>query len=103
MMVGEEKSTMPRYKVAHVKEQGVDLIIIPLESRFGSLGNSAQNAQSHELQIRANSAGLAGTVVPVWDAGNNRMGFLAPNGFRPFFSGLTLYQVEQSINKEISW
>jgi hypothetical protein len=94
---------MPSYKVAHVKEQGVDLIIIPLERRFGSLGNSAQNTQKQELQMRANSAGLAGTVVPVWDAGSNRMGFLAPNGFHPFFSGLSLYQVQKSINKEISW
>jgi hypothetical protein len=94
---------MPSYNVAHVREQGVDLIIIPLESRFGSLGNSAQNGQCQQLQIKANSAGLAGTVVPVWDAGGGRMAFLAPRGFQPFFSELTLYQVEQMINKEISW
>jgi hypothetical protein len=94
---------MPRYKVAHVKDQGVDLIIIPLESRFGALGNSEQNAQRGELQMRANAAGLAGTVVPVWDAGGNRMGFLAPSGYNPFFSSLALYQVQRSINKEISW
>lgn len=66
---------MPRFKVAHVKEQGVDLIIIPLGSGFGSLSNSAQNAQQQELQIRANASGLAGTVVPVWEEANDRMGF----------------------------
>jgi hypothetical protein len=93
---------MPRYKVAHVKEQGVDLIIIPLERRFGSLGNSAQNTERDQLQVRANAAGLAGTVVPVWNVGGNRMGFLAPSGFRPFFSGLSLHQAHQRVNKEIS-
>jgi hypothetical protein len=94
---------MPRFKVAHVKEQGVDLIIIPLESRFGSMSNADQNSQNRELQVRANAAGLRGTVVPVWDAGGGRMGFFAPSGFRPFFSSLSLSQVDQSINKEISW
>jgi hypothetical protein len=94
---------MPSYRVAHVKEQGVNLIIIPLESRFGSLNSADQNEQKRELQIRANAAGLAGTVVPVWDAGRGRMGFLAPNGFHPFFKSINLARVHQSINKEISW
>jgi hypothetical protein len=94
---------MPRYKVAHIKEQGVDLIITPMDSSFGRLSNSEQNAQKDELQIRANAAGLKGTLVPVWDAGGSRMGFLAPNGYRPFFSSISLNQVHASINGEVYW
>src|SRR5260370_38457357 len=30
------ESDMPRYRVAHIREQGIDLIIIPLASDFGS-------------------------------------------------------------------
>jgi hypothetical protein len=94
---------MPRFEVAHIKEQGVNLIIVPLASTFGRLSSTEQNARTRQLQIRANAAGLAGTVVTVWDAGDNRMGFLAPTGYFPFFSGLSLSQVQQNINKEISW
>lgn len=94
---------MPSFKVAHVREQGVDLIIIPLESMFGSQGSSQQNAEIQQLQMRSNAAGLAGTVVPVWDAGSGRMAFIAPTRWHPFFASLSLVQVFQSINKEIKW
>jgi hypothetical protein len=94
---------MPRYNVAHVKEQDIDLIIIPLESRFGTIGSSEQATETQMFQMRANAAGLAGTVVLVWDAGGNRMGFHAPQQWHPFFSGLGLAAVQQSLNRELFW
>ena len=51
---------MPRFKVAHVKEQGVDLVIVPVESSFGHKMTQDQNAFAAELQVRSRSAGLAG-------------------------------------------
>jgi hypothetical protein len=69
---------VPQYKVAHIKEQGTDLIIIPLESHFGSMSAQDQNATISSLQLHASEAGLRGTVVPVWDSGSGRMGFIAP-------------------------
>jgi len=45
------------------------LIIVPLASNFGQKGISEQQEVIAELQIRAQSAGLAGTVVPVWTSG----------------------------------
>lgn len=94
---------MPRFKVAHVREQGVDLIIAPLDSSFGRKSNEEQNAIKAELQLRAKSAGLAGTVVPVWDGGGGRMAFLAPHNYQPFFRSLSLPQVLASLNREIYW
>jgi hypothetical protein len=94
---------MPRYKVAHVKEQGVNLVIIPLESRFGSSSNRDQAQIVSELQLRSEAAGLAGTVVPVWDAGSRRMGFFAPPNWRNFFGSVNLQWVFTNINKEIYW
>ena len=67
---------MPRFKIAHIREQGVDLIIIPLESSFGYKSKQDQNSIITEFQERASSAGLAGTVVPVWDSGGGRMALL---------------------------
>lgn len=94
---------MPRYKVAHLNQQGVDLIIIPLESSFGAQGQQAQNAELNLLQMKANGAGLKGTVVPVWDNGGGRMGFLAPQNFHPYFQSVNLSFVMGNLNREIYW
>jgi len=94
---------MPRFKVAHVREQGVDLIIIPLESSFGGKIASEQQEAIAELQLHARSAGLAGAVVPVWDSGGGRMSFIAPQNWHAFFQGLNLHSVAANINKEIYW
>jgi len=94
---------MPTYEVAHIKEQGVDLIIIPLDSSFGRMTERDQNGALMELQARATAAGLAGTAVPVWDAGFGHMGFKAPQSWRSLFQNLTLASVRAKINKQISW
>ena len=101
LVLGE--NWMPHYKVDHLREQGIDLIIIPLESRFGTIGNSEQAAEIQAFQLRVDAAGLSGTVVPVWDAGGNRMGFHAPRQWHPFFNSLSLAFVQQNLNREIFW
>lgn len=93
---------MPRFKVAHVREQGVDLIIVPLESSFGNKLESDKDEIIAELQVRARSAGLAGTVVPVWEAGS-KMVFIAPPNWHPFFRSLSIRQIFASVNREIYW
>lgn len=93
---------MPRFDVAHVQEQGVDLIIIPLDSSFGLKTQEEQNAARTEFQIQAGSAGLAGTVVLMWDTGGC-MGFLAPPNFAPFFQSINLDWVAANLNRQICW
>lgn len=94
---------MPSFDVAHIRQQGVDLIITPLSSSFGHKVQADQHAVVSELQVRARSAGLAGTVVPVWDSGGGRMAFIAPRPWHSFFKSLSLMQVAASINKQLSW
>ena len=79
------------------------MIIVPLESSFGSKITSDQQAAIAELQIRARAAGLAGTVVPVWDSGGGRMAFIAPQPWHPFFRSLSLRAVAANLNKTLSW
>ena len=69
---------MPDFDIAHLREQGVDLIIIPLDRSFEYKTSREQIAIRMSLQICAHSAGLAGTIVPVWDGGFGRLHFLAP-------------------------
>ena len=94
---------MPEFKVAHIREQGQDMIIVPLDSAFGHKISQDQQAIIADLQAHATGAGLAGTVVPVWDAGGGRMGFIAPQPWHPLFSSLDLRRIFASINKELSW
>ena len=94
---------MPRFKVAHVNQSGIDLIIIPVESAFGNMPIQSQLATSADIQNHADSAGLRGTVVPVWDAGLGRMGYLAPTNWHPFFNSINLQWVWANINRELFW
>jgi hypothetical protein len=94
---------MPTFQVAHIKQQGVNLIIIPLDSSFGSKVTSDQHAIVAQLQARARSAGMAGTVVPAWDSGGGRFAFLAPRNWHSFFESLTLETVARNINKKLFW
>jgi len=93
---------MPRFRVAHLREQGVDLIIIPLEPSFGQKGKQEQRKIINELQSGANSAGLAGTVVPVWNDGNS-MSFSAHPNLHQYFQSITWDYVMVNLNKEIFW
>jgi len=90
---------MPSLAVAHVREQGVDLIIAPLATDFGRKDPETQRAVIAELQLRSRSAGLAGTVVPVWDGGGGRMAFIAPRPWHLFFSSLDLGTVRACVNR----
>jgi hypothetical protein len=94
---------MPQYRIAHVKEQGVDLIIIPLEASFGNLTQPDQQKTIALLQLHATGAGLRGTVVPVWDSGTGQMFFIAPERWHPFFRSIGLAWVAANINRELSW
>lgn len=94
---------MPRIPVAHIREQGVDLIIVPLNDSFGRKTHSAQRGILNELQMRANSAGLAGTVVPFWPIGRNDCEFIAPKNWHPFLSGLSLPFIHGNLNRELYW
>ena len=94
---------MPSLKVAHIREQGVDLVIVPLDPGFGRQSQAAQDDTIGGVQNRVRASGLAGTVVPVWDDGGGRMAFRAPRPWHPFFSGLSLHSVWSNVNREVSW
>ncbi|MDP9084560.1 MAG: hypothetical protein M3N50_12480 [Pseudomonadota bacterium] len=93
---------MPHFKIAHLREQGQNMIIVPLESSFEHKSDEDQRATIAELQVRARNAGLAGTVVPVWQSGG-RMYSMAPRSWQSFFRNLSMRSVLLNINKELYW
>jgi hypothetical protein len=94
---------MPTFKVAHIRKQGQDMIIFPLESRFGHQPQSDQQKELAALGFRANAAGLKGSAVAVWDAGGGRMAFLGPRPWHSFLASINLGWVFANLNQEISW
>jgi hypothetical protein len=93
---------MPSLKAAHIREQGQNMIIFPLDSAFGSKSSDDQAETLAELENRANAAGLAGHAVAVWESGS-RMHFMGPRPWYGFLKGLTMHWVWANVNKEISW
>jgi len=100
--VSTKGGTMTQLDIAHIREQGQDMIIVPLDSNYGHKSESEQNSIRASLQHCAGGAGLRGTVVTVWDAGRGQMGFLAPPAWQAFFSGLSLHTVHRSLNKTLT-
>lgn len=87
--------------VAHIREQGVDLIIVPLDSRFADQAQDEQLRAIDKLRESARQARMGGEVVPVWDTGNGGMGFIAPKGFHPYFRSITFKFVQANLNSAL--
>lgn len=93
--------TTETYKIAHIREQGQDMIIIPVNSSINNKTQNQQNELLDSLQYFANDAGLAGTVCLVWEVGG-RLNFLAPRPWHGFFSSLNMNFIVQNINKNLT-
>jgi len=93
---------MATFKVAHIKQQGQDMVIIPLSPAFGRKSQAAQSGVMDALRYAARVAGLSGTVAAIW-ADGNRVGFMAPTPWHPFFKSPGVYSlVMANINRELT-
>jgi hypothetical protein len=93
--------TTETYKIAHIREQGQNMIIIPVASSVNCKTQNQQNELLNTLQYFARDAGLAGTVCLVWEVGN-RLSFLAPSQWHGFFRSMNMRFVSQNINKNLT-
>jgi hypothetical protein len=103
LIVRYEDIIMPSFEVAHIQEQGQNMIIVPLDSDFEWQTPLVHGDTVRELELRSRAAGLAGRVVLVWEGGNGRMKFIAPQNWHPFFRSLSLAFVFRNLNKTLSW
>lgn len=94
---------MPTFNIAHVREQGQDMIIVPLSHEFELKTDVEKEEVMTEFQLRSRAAGLAGRVVLVWDAGGGRTRFIAPQPWHPFFQSISLSQIQSALNRTLSW
>lgn len=93
---------MPSFDVAHVYEQGQNMLLFPLDRKVGFKTLDQQRAILHELEDRAHGAGLAGQAAIFWE-GNGRTHFLGPKAWRNFLGSIGMSDVLASVNRSISW
>ena len=89
--------TTRSYRIAHIREQGQDMIFIPVQS----LSHASHNdivAIVDGLQRCAVAAGLAGTVVLCWQSGGQTR-FMGPPQWAQLFNSLSWERVHASRNK----
>jgi len=89
------------YEIAHIREQGQNMIIVPVSSAVGSKNQQQQNKIRDSLQMFSVDAGLAGSVCLVWSTGN-RFNFLAPPQWHNFFRSIDMRFVTENINKKLT-
>jgi class 3 adenylate cyclase len=68
---------MARFRVAHLKIQGVDLVMVPLSADFSALSGGEKALVSRQVTDLCRAARLGGTVVPVWPTAQGTLGFIA--------------------------
>lgn len=93
---------MSEFEVAHIHEQGQNMIIVFVNARVGSMSNMERAEIMASLQACASSAGLAGSVVLVWKTNSGRTEFSAPRSWHPFFKSISYDELAININKELT-
>ena len=88
-------------KIAHIRAQETDLIIVPISADFRHKPAMEQHRIVVALPGHFKAAGMKGEVNSVWDAGEGRMAFVAPQRWKAFLSGINLDHVHASINTEV--
>ncbi|MEM6912344.1 MAG: hypothetical protein AAF511_00045 [Pseudomonadota bacterium] len=93
---------MATLQIAHIREQQTDLIIVPLDVKFGYRKNRRQEDILFDIKQAARRAGLKGHVVPVWlDDDHKEMKFMAPEAWHPFFTSIDWPWMTKRLNKTL--
>ena len=93
---------MERFQIAHIQVQGVNLIVVFVNSSLGYRPPDEQQQVVASLQACASAAGLAGNVVPVWRDASGRLNFIAPPNQHPYFKSVTFDYLYTNINKTLT-
>jgi hypothetical protein len=93
-----------KYDIAHVKEGGQDMIIIPVSDRFGFQSPRIQEQFYTDMEVCAKSTGLSGTVVLMTENRRGQTNFYGPKEWGSFFKhwDITMNWVRARINYELT-
>ena len=58
-----------KFPFAHIRRQGQDMIIVPVDAAFASKSSKSQQEFVSAFEVAVNRAGLAGHAVAIWNTG----------------------------------
>ena len=90
------------FDIAHIREQGNDLIMVIVPTKFDRYATSDKQLVSASLQKCSKEARISGKVVLVWNKPNGSMGFFGPTPWHPFLKSINMRWVKARVNKELS-
>jgi hypothetical protein len=93
---------MPTFQVAHLRHDGRDLIIVPVDRSFGKRSPTEQARIQEAFQRSAAAVDMAGVVVPVWEDSTGRMAFRAPPPWHEFLKTIDMVYVATALNRSLS-
>lgn len=93
---------MPSFDVAHIREQGQDMLLFPLSSSYHHKTDFEQSEILAELENRAHASGLRGHAAVFWEHGG-RGYFRGPSSWQAFLRSVSLSWVMRQVNRQISW
>ena len=93
---------MPTFQVAHLRRDGQDVIIVPVDRFFGVRSSAEQARIQEAFQRSAVAADMPGVVVLVWEDASGRMAFRAPPPWHVFFESIDMVYVATDLNGSLS-
>lgn len=89
------------FEVAHVREQGQDMIVFALDRSFVYKTQQQQQQVMYYLQRCASSARLGGTVVILWEA-DGRTNSIGPRQWADFLRSIDMMWHAKNVNKTLN-
>jgi hypothetical protein len=93
---------MPTFQVAHLRREGQDVIIVPVDRSFGKRSVTEQARIQEAFQRRAAAIEMKWVVVPVWEDSSGRLAFRAPPAWHDFFQSIDMVYVATALNRSLS-
>lgn len=93
---------MARFRVAHIRLQGTDLVLVPLAPEFAQMPVSDKALVARQVQEICRSARLGGVVIPVWPTGQGTVAFIAEERLHPILNEhLKSAFLKSNLNREL--
>ncbi|MDQ8937272.1 hypothetical protein [Acinetobacter rudis] len=92
---------MYKIRFTYIQEQGKNIIIIPMEQNFEYKNKHQQLDILKSLELLISNSEFIGTVVLVWLSGD-KMKYIAPLSWHPFFNSLTWNYVIKNLNRQLA-
>ena len=93
---------MPTFQVAHLRRDGQEVIIVPVDRSFGKRSLPEQARIQEAFQRSAAAVNMKGVVVPVWEDASGRLAFRAPPLWHDFLQSIDMVYVATALNRSLS-